>query len=74
MHHLPQATVATDVEVLALIERQQLFGIGIGYVDAHLLAAAPSVWVLSPAAAWFARPRARWAATLARFPHRSGMQ
>lgn len=39
LHNLPQATVATDDEVLALIDHQQLFGIGIGYVDAHLLAA-----------------------------------
>jgi predicted nucleic acid-binding protein len=39
LHNLPQASVATDVEVLALIDNQQLFGLGIGYVDAHLLAA-----------------------------------
>lgn len=39
LHNLPQATVATDVEVLTLIDNQQLFGLGIGYVDAHLLAA-----------------------------------
>lgn len=39
LHNLPQATVATDVEVMALIENRQLFGLGIGYVDAHLLAA-----------------------------------
>lgn len=35
---LPQAPVASPSEVLQLIERQQLFGIGIGYVDANLLA------------------------------------
>lgn len=39
LHNLPQATVATDVEVLTLIDNQNLFGSGIGYVDAHLLAA-----------------------------------
>ena len=39
LHNLPQATVATDLEVLALIEQRQLAGLGIGYVDAHLLAA-----------------------------------
>jgi len=39
LHHLPQAKTATDVEVLALIDTHQLFGLGIGYVDAHLLAA-----------------------------------
>ncbi len=36
---LPHASVATDVEVLHFIERQALFGRGIGYIDAHLLAA-----------------------------------
>jgi len=39
LHNLPQATVATDAEVLTLIDHRQLFGIGIGSVDAHLLAA-----------------------------------
>ena len=39
LHNLPQATVATDVEVLTLIDNQHLFGLGVGYVDAHLLAA-----------------------------------
>jgi hypothetical protein len=34
-----QATIATHVEVLTLIENQHLFGLGIGYVEAHLLAA-----------------------------------
>jgi predicted nucleic acid-binding protein len=37
---LPQAVVATDPEVLAFIDSQTLFGRGIGYVDAHLLASA----------------------------------
>ncbi|MDE2464068.1 MAG: type II toxin-antitoxin system VapC family toxin [Alphaproteobacteria bacterium] len=37
---LPPATVATDPEVLRFIERHALYGRGIGYVDAHLLAAA----------------------------------
>jgi predicted nucleic acid-binding protein len=39
LRRLPQATVASDQEVLRLIDRQALFGRGIGYVDAHLLAA-----------------------------------
>lgn len=39
LHNLPQATVATDAEVLTLITDRQLFGRGISYVDAHLLAA-----------------------------------
>ena len=37
---LPAATVASDAEVLLLIERDRLMGQGIGYVDAHLLASA----------------------------------
>jgi predicted nucleic acid-binding protein len=39
MEDLPRANVASDEEVLHLIARETLFGIGIGYVDAHLLAA-----------------------------------
>ena len=37
--NLPQATVATPTEVLAMVERHKLHGAGIGYVDAQLLAA-----------------------------------
>jgi len=37
---LPQLTVATDEEALYFIERHQLMGRGIGYIDVHLLAAA----------------------------------
>ncbi len=36
---LPRAAVATDAEVLGFIDRHGLAGRGIGYVDAHLLAA-----------------------------------
>jgi predicted nucleic acid-binding protein len=36
---LPQAIVATDEEVFGFIEDNDLAGLGIGYVDAHLLAA-----------------------------------
>ncbi len=39
LQHLPAATVATESEVLALIDAQSLHGKGIGYIDAHLLAA-----------------------------------
>jgi hypothetical protein len=35
---LPQAVVAHDDEVLGFIERETLFGTGLGYVDCHLLA------------------------------------
>jgi predicted nucleic acid-binding protein len=39
LKNLPQAPVATHDEVLRLIEENELFGTGIGYIDAHLLAA-----------------------------------
>lgn len=35
---LPAAPCASEAEVLHLIEAQLLYGCGIGYVDAHLLA------------------------------------
>ncbi len=35
---LPQAPLATDGEVMLLIERHRLIGRGIGWIDAHLLA------------------------------------
>jgi predicted nucleic acid-binding protein len=39
LRELPQATIVSDDEVLHFIDRRALFGCGIGYVDAHLLAA-----------------------------------
>lgn len=39
LRRLPGAVVATDEEVLGLVDRERLFGLGIGYVDACLLAA-----------------------------------
>ena len=38
--NLPQVTMAADNEMLRFIGANALFGQGIGYVDAHLLAAA----------------------------------
>ena len=40
LQRLPQATSASHLEVLQFIDREALYGRGIGYVDAHLLAAA----------------------------------
>lgn len=37
---LAQSAMATDDEVLYFVDRHKLMGRGIGYVDAHLLAAA----------------------------------
>lgn len=40
LQDLPQAVVASHQEVLHFIDCHELFGLGIGFVDAHLLAAA----------------------------------
>jgi predicted nucleic acid-binding protein len=39
LHKLPKAIVAQDQEVLRFISDKGLFDLGIGYIDAHLLAA-----------------------------------
>jgi len=49
LYELPQTTAATDSEVHAFIESEALFGFGIGYVDAHLLA---SVRLTSGVSLW----------------------
>jgi predicted nucleic acid-binding protein len=38
LHRLPSIPAATHSEVLNFISLNKLFGIGIGYIDAHLLA------------------------------------
>ena len=48
---LPTARTARDAEVLYFIERHALMGQGIGYVDAHLLAATV---LNAPATLWTA--------------------
>jgi len=50
---LPRAAVATDSEVLGVIGRRGLADSGIGYLDAHLLAAA----MLTPDARLWTRDR-----------------
>ena len=39
LQDLPQAQIATHGEVMGFIACESLFGLGIGYIDAHLLAA-----------------------------------
>jgi predicted nucleic acid-binding protein len=46
---LPKAVAAQESEVLAFIETQKLFGLGVGYVDAHLMA---SVRLMAGTALW----------------------
>jgi predicted nucleic acid-binding protein len=50
---LPRATIAADAEVLEMISRNSLIGLGIGYIDAHLLAAVR----LTPGAGFWTRDR-----------------
>jgi predicted nucleic acid-binding protein len=40
LQNLPACPTATDAEVFSFINTNTLYGIGIGYVDVHLLAAA----------------------------------
>ncbi len=49
LQHLPKALIAREEEVLRFIGRHTLYGLGIGYVDAHLLTsvqltAGSSLW------------------------------
>jgi predicted nucleic acid-binding protein len=37
---LPSATVASDDEVMGMVEKRRLWGRGLGWIDAHLLASA----------------------------------
>lgn len=53
MQALPKAACADDDEVLGLIEARALHGRGIGYVDAHLLAAV----LLTPGSQLWTRDR-----------------
>lgn len=38
LNNMPRAKIATDEEVLAFINQSKLYGLGIGYIDSHLLA------------------------------------
>lgn len=53
LQNLPQVIAASDDEVFHFIESNVLFGTGIGYIDAHLLAAVR----LSPGALLWTRDK-----------------
>jgi len=53
LNDLPQAVVASQEEVLHLIEHKKLMGLGIGFIDAHLLASA----ILTDTAALWTRDK-----------------
>lgn len=38
LQKLPKVHVASNAEIMAMVEWQKLFGTGVGFVDAHLLA------------------------------------
>jgi predicted nucleic acid-binding protein len=57
-----QAAVATHDEIMTMIDRHGLFGMGVGYADAHLLA---SVLLERGAALWTRNKRLGAAATKA---------
>jgi predicted nucleic acid-binding protein len=66
---LPRAELATDAEVLGFINREALFGRGVGYIDVHLLA---SVRLTAGAELWTRDTRLRHVAEdmgLAMTPH-----
>ncbi|HTZ66097.1 MAG TPA: PIN domain-containing protein [Roseiarcus sp.] len=68
---LPRAESATDAEVLGFVDREALFGRGVGYVDVHLLA---SVRLTPGAEIWTRDNRLRHVAEelgLAMASHRS---
>jgi predicted nucleic acid-binding protein len=54
LESLPQAIVASSQEVMTFIESGRLHGLGIGYVDAQLLA---STRLTAPAELWTANRR-----------------
>jgi predicted nucleic acid-binding protein len=53
LRNLPSANAATDDEVLHFIDTESLAGLGIGYIDAHLLAATR----LTPGASFWTRDK-----------------
>jgi predicted nucleic acid-binding protein len=56
LRDLPRASVASDDEVLDFIAQHELFGQGVGYIDAHLLA---SVRLTPNASLWTRDKRLR---------------
>jgi hypothetical protein len=61
MNNLPQTLQATHAEVMAFVQVHTLYGQGIGYVDAHLLA---STALTSGSSLWTRDKRLRAAATI----------
>jgi predicted nucleic acid-binding protein len=64
LQSLPAAARAADAEVLALVENRRLFGLGVGWIDVHLVASA----LLTPCGIWTLDARLREAA------HKAGLR
>lgn len=60
LQDMPHAVVATGLEVMRFIDQKGLFGLGIGYIDAHLLAAA----MLTPGSLLWTRDKRLLAASV----------
>ncbi len=60
LNNLSCAKIATDGEVLSFISQSKLYGLGVGYVDAHLLA---SVRLMPGVRLWTRDKRLRAAAS-----------
>ncbi|MDO9166585.1 MAG: type II toxin-antitoxin system VapC family toxin [Rhodoferax sp.] len=60
LQDIPQAGMATEPEVLRFIGEKALFGLGIGYIDAHLLAAV----LLTPGSLLWTRDKRLLAASV----------
>ena len=37
LHNMPNIKIAQDEEVLSFIQHNKIYGLGVGYIDAHLL-------------------------------------
>jgi predicted nucleic acid-binding protein len=59
---LPRAQTATDAEILQLIEDRKLWGLGVGWIDMHLIASS----LLSPCVLWTHDSRLKQAAASAK--------
>lgn len=69
MRELPAVPRADDSEVLYFIEQNRLMGLGIGYVDAHLLAATA---LAPPTRLWTRERQLRAVAEDLGLAHRTG--
>jgi predicted nucleic acid-binding protein len=58
LNDLPSAVIATNEEVMAFITQNVIYGLGIGFIDAHLLASVR----LSPGSALWTRDKRLFAA------------